>query len=160
MEKNAALIYQHQVWLTLFARWRYSDRTISQLKNSGNFRLIRKQSVSDLIIAYDGYVKSYVDNMQSEYILPLWRGMNEASVEIFKSTVVREKFKESSWKNSSIQLPEAPFFITGEEYTIRKFVNRLNQYALAIEWGNINIKNALKQAISIDSLIKKEYHLE
>ncbi len=160
MKKNAEQIYQHQIWLTLFARWRYSDRTISQLKNSGNFRLIRKQSVSDLIIAYDGYVKSYVDNMQSEYILPLWRAMNEASVEIFKSAVVREKFNTSSWYDSPIQLPEAPFFITDEKYTLQKFVNRLNQYALGIEWGNINIKNALEQAVKMDSLIKKEYHLE
>ena len=160
MEKNAAQIYQHQIWLTLFARWRYSDRTISQLKNSGNFRLIRKQSVSDLIIAYDGYVKSYVDNMQGEYVLPLWRAMNEASVDIFKSGVVRKKFNTSSWYDTPIQLPEAPFFITGEKYTLQKFANRLNQYALAIEWGNINIKNALGQAVKIDSLIKKEYHLE
>src|SRR5688572_3644046 len=79
MEKNAKRIYQHQVWLNLFARWIYSDRTISQLKNSGNFRLIRKKSVSDLIIDYDGYVTNYVGDMQSNYILPLWRAMNEAS---------------------------------------------------------------------------------
>ncbi len=160
MEKNAVQIYRHQVWLTLFARWRYSDRTISQLKNSGNFRLIRDQSVSDLIIAYDAYVKSYVDNMQSEYILPLWRAMNEASVEIFKSSVVREKFNTSSWSNSPIQLPEAPLFITNEKYILQKFVNRLNQYALAIEWGNINIKNTIESATKLDSLIKIRYHLK
>src|SRR5882672_3799878 len=53
LEKNAAQVYQHQVMLNLFAKWIYSDRTISQLKNSGNFRLIRKKPVSDQIIDYD-----------------------------------------------------------------------------------------------------------
>ena len=160
LEKNATRIYQHQVWLNLFARWRYSDRTISQLKNSGNFRLIRNKQTSNEIIEYDGYLRSYVDNMQSEYILPIWRGMNEASIEIFKSVVLRKKFNNTNWNESPIELPPAPFFITTEKYTLEKFINRLEQYALAIEWGNININNALGMAVKLDSLIKKEYHLK
>jgi hypothetical protein len=160
MKKNAAIIYQHQVWLNLFARWRYSDRTISQLKNSGNFRLIRKKSVYDIIIEYDGYVTNYVGDMQIEYILPLWRAMNEAGTEIFKSGVVRKKFNNSGWNDDAVQLPEPPFFITAEEYTLQKFINRLEQYAMAIEWGNINIKNALAMSAKMDSIIKKEYHLK
>jgi hypothetical protein len=160
MEKNAARIYQHQVWLNLFARWRYSDRTISQLKNSGNFRLIRNKQASNEIIEYDGYIRSYIDNMQSEYILPIWRGMNEAGIEIFKSVVVRNKFNTSSWYEAPVQLPGPPYFITGEKYKLQKFANWLEQYALAIEWGNINIKNALEKALKLDSLIRKEYHLK
>ena len=160
MEKNAGRIYQHQVWLSLFARWIYSDRTISQLKNSGNFRLIRNKPVSDLIIDYDGYVTNYVGNMQSEYILPVWRSMNEAVNEIFKSGVLRKKFKSTRWNESPVELPQPPFFITTEKYTLDKFINRLEQYALAIEWGNININNALVKAVKLDSLIKKEYQLK
>ena len=160
MQKNATRIYQHQVWLSLFARWIYSDRTISQLKNSGNFRLIRRKSVSDMIIDYDGYVTNYVGDMQSNYILPLWRAMNESSTEIFKSGIGRKKFKTTRWNESPIELPPPPFFITTEKYTLEKFVNRLEQYAMAIEWGNININNALYKAAKMDSLIKKEYHLK
>ena len=160
IEENATRIYQHQVWLNLFARWIYSDRTISQLKNSGNFRLIRKRSVSDMIIDYDGYATNYVGDMQQQYILPLWRSMNEASAEIFKSGVGRNKFKRARWEESPIELPQPPYFITAEKYTLEKFVNQLEQYALAIEWGNININNALEKAARLDSCIRTEYHLK
>jgi len=160
MDKNAKNIYQHQVMLNLFARWRYSDRTISQLKNSGNFRLIRKKIVSDWIINYDGYVRSYVDDMQNEYILPLWRAMNDASIEIFHAGVFRKYFKSGSWGFLPVELPETPYFLSAEKYKLQKFINQLEQYAVAIEWGNININNALDQAVKLDSLIKKEYHLK
>ena len=45
METNAGKIYQQQVILNLFFKWIYNDRTINQLKNSGNFRLIRKKNM-------------------------------------------------------------------------------------------------------------------
>jgi hypothetical protein len=35
----------------------YNDRTIEQLKNSGNFRLIRNQSVADSILYYDNIMR-------------------------------------------------------------------------------------------------------
>lgn len=160
LETNAVSIYKHQVWLNFFARWIYSDRTMSQLKNSGNFRLVRKRSVSDMIIDYDGYATNYVGDMQQQYILPLWRAMNEASAEIFRSGVGRKKFKLTGWNESAIELSQTPFFITTEKYLLEKFINRLEQYAMAIEWGNININNALEKAIKLDSAIKKEYHLK
>ena len=86
--------------------------------------------------------------------------MNESSTEIFKSGIGRKKFKTTRWNESPIELPPPPFFITTEKYTLEKFVNRLEQYAMAIEWGNININNALYKAAKMDSLIKKEYHLK
>ena len=160
MHKNAGKIYQHQVWLNFFARWIYSDRTISQLKNSGNFRLIRKKSVSDMIIEYDGFVTNYVGDMQQQYILPLWRVISDGSAGIFRTGIGRKKFKSTGWKESSVELSQPPYFISNEKYTLEKFVNQLEQYAMAIEWGNGNINNALKKAAKLDSLIKKEYHFD
>src|ERR1041385_719217 len=49
---SAKEIYHQQVWMPLYYKAVYSDRTIEQLKNSGNFRLIRNAAVSDAIIQY------------------------------------------------------------------------------------------------------------
>ncbi len=43
IEKNAKAIYQQAVWLHYYYKITYFDRTIGQLRNSGNFRLIRKK---------------------------------------------------------------------------------------------------------------------
>src|SRR5580658_3687743 len=37
----------------------YNDRTLEQLKNSGNFRLIRNKAVADSILFYDDAIKAY-----------------------------------------------------------------------------------------------------
>src|SRR5688572_13166472 len=76
MSDNAEKIYQHQVKLNIFHKWIYSDRTINQLKNSGNFRLIRKKNVSDAISAYDGFARNFVGNMQDVYIIPKFENIN------------------------------------------------------------------------------------
>src|SRR5574338_49849 len=48
-------IYRHLNKALDFWSFRYNDRTISQLKNSGNFRLIRNREIANKIISYDRF---------------------------------------------------------------------------------------------------------
>jgi hypothetical protein len=53
-------------YLGLFSRglpWRYYDRTIIQLRNSGSFRLVRNSKVSNAIMDYDVLMRDVKDNM-------------------------------------------------------------------------------------------------
>ena len=162
METNAGKIYQQQVILNLFFKWIYNDRTINQLKNSGNFRLIRKKNVSDEINAYDGYVRNFIGSMQVEYIIPQWEKMNNEGTEIFKSSVWRLYMKDilGEWKYKPIELPAEPYFISTEKNRILKFVNRLQKSATAFEWFNKITMIGLERAVKLDSLIRKEYNLK
>lgn len=162
MDNNAEKIYRHQVNLNLFYKCVFADRTINQLKNSGNFRLIRKKNVSDMISAYDGYVRNFVENMQDLYILPQWEKLSSQGTGIFKSSVFRQYMrdvKDGRW-NVPIRLPAKPYFISTEKINTQKFINLLQQYAVAIEWFNTNTMTALKTAADLDSTISKEYHLK
>ena len=161
MNTNAEKIYQHQVNLNLFYKCVFADRTINQLKNSGNFRLIRNKNVSDNINAYDGYVRNFVEDMQHMYIIPQWEKLNNQGTAIFKSSVFRQfmqNVKGVSW-DIPVQLPGKPYFISTEKIDIQKFINMLEQYAVAVEWFNTNTMTALKTAVKLDSTIRKEYHL-
>jgi hypothetical protein len=162
LEINARKIYQQQINLNLFFKWIYNDRTINQLKNSGNFRLVRKKNVSDQISVYDGYIRNFVGSMQDEYILPQLEKMNTEGTEIFKSSVWREYMKDitGEWNYKPIQLPPEPYFISTEKNRIQKFINRLQQSAFAIEWFNKLTIIGLEKAVKLDSLIRKEYHLK
>jgi hypothetical protein len=161
MDSNAEKIYQHQVILNLFYKCVFADRTINQLKNSGNFRLIRKRNVSDEINAYDGYARNFVENMQDVYIIPQWENLSSQGTGIFKSSVFRH-FRQNAngrW-DTPIQLPGKPYFISTEKVNIQKFINMLEQYAVAVEWFNSNTVNALDRALKLDSVIRKEYSLK
>lgn len=161
IDSHADKIYQHQVLLNLFYKWIYSDRTIDQLKNSGNFRLIRKKNVSDQISIYDGFVRNFVGNMQEAYVLPQWKNLNAAGTGIFKSSVFRQFLKDAgpAFDNVPIKLPAQPYFINIEKTELQKFINLLQQYAVAVEWFNTNTMFALNLNRKLDSLIRLDYHL-
>ena len=161
--KSANDIYQHQVWIYLYYKAVYSDRTIEQLKNSGNFRLIRNPAVSDAIIQYDGFVKNFVIAMQDEGVLEQWKRVDNCSAGIFKSVVFREWMK--GWisglpLNHDIQLPPAPYFLSTDKKQIDTYINLLDEYAVLNSWFIQNVQLAVNRAKNLDSLIKKEYRLE
>ncbi len=160
LDKNATEIYQHQVVLNFYNKWTYSDRTIDQLKNSGNFRLIRNKAVSDGISQYDGFIRNYISDMQNSLILKQWQSINEAGNDIFKSSVFREYLKNAQIAYYAVVLPTTPYFLTKDKIVLEKFINKLDQYAVSLDWFRLNIDRALQQNKALDSLIKKEYHLK
>ncbi len=160
LDKNATEIYQHQVILNLYKKWTYSDRTIDQLKNSGTFRLIRNKAVSDGISQYDGFIRNYINDMQNSLILKQWQGVNDAGNDIFKSSVFREYFKSGNFTRLAVVLPNTPYFLTNDKIVLEKFINKLDQYAVSLDWFRMNIDVALQKNKTLDSLIRKEYHVE
>lgn len=157
MQSHATEIYSHQVWISLYYKVIYTDRTIAQLKNSGNFRLIRKTNVSDAIIAYDTYVRNYVIQMQDDYVWFEASKLWDASNQVFKSSVFRTWLK-NGYNNNKLDLPDPPYFLAVEKSKIDNYINHLQTYAVACEWFLQNLKTANRQAESLDSLIKKMYH--
>jgi hypothetical protein len=163
LNKNAAEIYKHEIWLNLYYNHIYTDRTVEQLKNSGNFRLIRNKSVSDGIIEYDAYVKSFVINMQDEAILTQWRKTDDIRNTIFKAVVFKDWLKggfEKGFENRSVQLPPVPYFLSTEKKQVDVYINMLDKYSTVNSWFIQNTKMAVKKAEVLDSLIKKEYNLQ
>lgn len=160
LNKNAKEIYQHQVYLNLYNKWIYADRTIDQLKNSGTFRLIRNKIVSNEISKYDGFIRNYIDEMQKSLILKQWQGIADAGNDIFKSSVFREYFMSGNFTPHPVVLPNTPYFLTDDNLVFQKFINKLDQYAVSLDWFRDNIDRALQQNKTLDSLIRKEYHLE
>ena len=159
MNGNALEIYQQQVWTNLYYKAIYSDRTIEQLKNSGNFRLIRNTTVSDNIIKYDGFVRNFVISMQDMGLLDQWKRMDASGADIFKAVVFKEWMKER-FKVEAVRLPEPPYFLSTDKKQIDTYINLLLKYSTMNSWFIQNAETAVKTAASLDSLIKKEYHLD
>ncbi len=160
LDKRATEIYQHQVYLNRFTKWIYADRTIDQLKNSGNFRLIRNKAVSNGISTYDGFIRNFIDDMQRNLIQRQVADISDLGNNIFKSSVFREYFKSGRFSYHAVKLPDAPYFLTNEKFTLQKFINKLDQYAVSIDWFSVNINKALIQNMTLDSLIRREYNLK
>ena len=158
MNDRALEIYKQQVWTSLYYKAVYSDRTIEQLKNSGNFRLIRNTAVSDHIIKYDGFVKNFVISMQDMGLLEQWKRMDAAGTDIFKAIVFKD-WMTAQYKAEAVRLPEPPYFLSTDKKQIDNYINLLLKFSTMNSWFIQNTELAVKMAGSLDSLIKKEYRL-
>lgn len=159
MEDNAAMIYRHAVWLHDYVKITYFDRTIEQLKNSGNFRLIRNKTVSRHIMEYDGAMINNGLDMQNSYVFQRKEKLLDLSNNIFKASIVKNWFI-NTYGSFQIQLFDTPNFLTTDKSMIDRLINELNQYSLATTWFMGTLKDwIIPKAMQLDSIIKKEYHL-
>ena len=158
LDRNAAAIYHHQVFLHAYNKLVYSDRTIQQLKNGGNFRLIRKSTVSDNIIGYDGRINQ-LESMQDKLVLPRHLKINDGSSGIFKFGPLLRKHEKGN-EDITITLSAPPYFVSPTRERVDFVINDMQLYSLALMWFIANIEQALAEADQLSALIRKEYHLK
>ncbi|MEO7982472.1 MAG: hypothetical protein ABI688_00190 [Bacteroidota bacterium] len=138
---------------TLF---RYHDRTILQLKNSGNLRLIRNTDAADSITVYDNEaIKTILVQQDTE----------EEFRQNIAWTIIGKTFDGAVWdemndSNSKISRPvNNPSLITKDPILINEFHFKVVQLKATLVFTNRYIKKAIVSAENLLVVLKKEYHL-
>lgn len=123
-----------------------TDKTLQQLKNAGNLRLIRKQQIADSIAGYDFQVKKFQitsGELQSQF---------SKAFDDYQS-LVYDNLKEST-KNTSDYLISTDVASFKKYHNHIKLYKRLRQiYVLRLQELETRIKNLLL-------LLKEEYGVE
>jgi hypothetical protein len=157
-ERNPFLLYQCAAKLQNNNTFAYHDRTIKQLKNSGNFRLIRKKAVTDSLVEYDGLIENTISNIQESYnnLSDQRRALQN---QLFNSKFYRLVYN-LNFDSAVKQELKIIAIVKGKEEILFQFYNQLE----TLHWLNrarIRFHNQLLlQAISLIGSIKKEYHLK
>lgn len=157
-EENREMIYGMVALLIDFNDFIYSDRTIEQLRNSGNFRLIRKNNIADSLISYDSFIRVQLKEQEST-LLKLLLNLLSLQNELFDSDLVQAKFQELK-KDPSFIRRDSNYPIVNHPEKLFKYYNDLFTYRVGIRYL-INSEKGLKDwASKLLGLVKKEYHLE
>ncbi len=146
-----------------------NDNTILELKNSGNFRLIRKQNVIDGLMNYEKLKEQYVDlyNLQlreNDRAYPLIGSLFDARV--FDKMLVTQDttpFNEKAYamgsKNYLKKVPGNPQLRNHDPEKINLLIYYLHQRKASF-FGEIRFMKAQKiQVANLITLLNKEYHL-
>ncbi len=148
-----------------------NDNTITELKNSGNFRLIRNQDILNGLIDIEKIKGRYftlnsVAARESELLYPLIGNLFEASVfnQMVTTHATNNNFAEKDAANShksDFQKPAGnPQLRNFNKDIINQFTYYLHQKRSTFE-GEIKALSAEKLAdIVLVQLIDKEYHFE
>jgi len=148
----------------------YNDRTITQLKNSGSFRLIRNKVVANKIIAYDRFNNDAIKNIALQHN-KFYENATALRSRVFVEEIItgiHKKYKNdppppfiNSWIDSLITKKKMP--LTGEDQTtlLFEFKNALlalkRDYDGNMIWGYKTTQVLIEELIK---LIRENYHLK
>jgi hypothetical protein len=160
-ERNALLLYKSVALMRGYDNFEYHDRTIEQLKNGGNFRLIRRSAISDSIIDYDARIKSQLrdQEMQSNAI---YQTINFLQDKLFNAGFYGPYGDIDEIRVDSAFKINPQIFMTpkDKEAELFQYANHLQYYKLMTSYRLFTIHGLLRRATNLIELIKKEYHLE
>jgi hypothetical protein len=160
-QRNDLLTYKCARFMRFYNNFAYHDRTIIQLKNSGNFRLIKNSRLSDSLIDYDASIRSVLHDqeMQSNTI---WQNLNFLQDQLFNSSCYQfyDGDNVNPLDSAARHSPELIKMRKGKEEVLFEYYNRLEYYRQINEYRYYNNKFLLSHATNLIQMIKKEYHLK
>lgn len=141
----------------------HHDRTMTQLKYSGKFRIIKNKPVVDALIDYDSRLINLGKFEESQF---KWDIANNTLIDLAKvfDLTIAHQFEEASQQNmediTKVNYPADLGLVSYDENTLMHLRNTLIQGrtldALILKGNNY----ILKMNKSLDSLIRSEYLIE
>ena len=158
-ERNSLLLYKEAGFIRMYNSFQYHDRTIEQLKNAGNFRLLTKQNIADSLIDYDSEIKSRLRNIESVGNT-IFTNINFLQDEIFDTRYFSLRANDLILDSLLKVNPEIFNMVEGEKKKIFGYSNHLYFYK-----GNINIRlliiqSLINKANKLIEMIGSEYQLK
>lgn len=165
-------MYQRKLFITSLVNTYYympiqfSELTMSQLKYSGNFRLIRKHNVANALLQYEQGVNACKTNYD---LLPNYFHIYEnTNKELFNMTLARRAFKliEQDFNYVFLPLTEIEKLVDKGKYLDKNDLTLFSKYHDDVLYYQTTLNNVTnitaKQKSSADSLIqliRSEYKL-
>ena len=180
-----SLIYMLQTpginsrWSDLYYQARFSTRsrmyvasnnTFSELKSSGNLRLISKQSVVNALSDFQKIINSYlalsaIDKRESEMLYPSLAELFDATV--FDKMVISRNNPgnlssvDSSFVKDTLVKPQGnPQLLKHDAAAINRFIFYLHERKSSLTGEFSYLVQEKQTAAALIKLINKEYHLE
>ena len=164
-EKNTHLseMYYYARILAILKTYQYSNATVTQLKNSGSLRLIRKESIADSILQYD---------MRQEQVLGLdanitetLQGFRASMSKVFNALTLRDMIDLPNMKGDKgfgefVMKPEKPMPLITEDKTTINELSMSANFLMTLYQSEFKVMaSQASRATRLISLIKREYHL-
>ena len=131
-----------------------NDRTIEQLKSSGNLRLIRNKDISNEIMTYDQFIRQTLFEMDDEIEI---RGeYRRIASKVFRTTI----FHEMIASDTIVKPKDNPKLYTSNPDLVNELIGAIQYFKRVHQAQFIRSEKLLTQAKQLSDFIKKEYQLK
>jgi hypothetical protein len=152
-------IYFYARFLGRINEFKYHDRTIQQLKNSGSLRLIRNKKAADSITIYDNEAVKLILNQQ-DIERNLRNDILYTTIGKVLNGYVWNDMADTTNKAIISRITYNPSLMTSDEKLINEFVIKVVYLKTAYRLTSGNIEETIKTAENLLQFLKKEYHLK
>jgi hypothetical protein len=135
----------------------FSKRTINQLINSGNLRIIKNMLISDSIVLYDINTERTI-RQYSVYHDQYQQKAREISNKIFDSYYLVDYNRENV--ASLLETTISPKFLDDDEKLLKEYANSIYGGKGVLAIYVLILKSQYTQAVNIIELLNKEYDLK
>jgi len=158
---NERIIYQAIENATLWRHFNPNQRTITQLKNSGNFILISDKKAIDGILDYDNRLNNY--RPLNDNIRTYEHDVDTTQLRFTDYKIVRQIFNNQSKGLDFLSLTDVPVnarLINFQSSNRRVFSDKLKQMNIQQNIMLGQYESLYNQSIELIHLLSKEYRLE
>ena len=162
--------YRHMNEALNYWGFSYNERTLSQLKSSGDFLLIHNKAVADKMMAYDQFNYDEMKNIPMQHN-KFYENATALRSKVFLEQIItgiHQKYindvpavSENAWIDSLIKENKVPLTVESQATTLFEFKNALialkRDYDGNMFWGYTSDKKLMTDLIK---LIQENYHLE
>jgi len=136
--------------------FRYHDRTIQQLKNSGNLRLIRNNDAADSLTIYDNEVIKFL-LVQQGHEVDLRQHTRNLSGKIFDGFVWSKMADETG---KIVKPVGNPSLTTRDPALMSEFKFTIVTLKGTLALTNRVVEQAIQSARNLDEIYKNAYHIK
>ena len=155
---NSNRFYDHTRELARFTRYYPTDRTIQQLKNAGNMRLIRKWNVSNAITEYDSKTKflSEIDAQLNEQIIKY----RQYLIGFLDLSSYDKQNPVGSYMSDNVRTKGNPGFITRDMKTAKMIYNQAFTLKMFLQAAELSAEELFANSKQLLDLLQIEYQLK
>jgi hypothetical protein len=160
-ERNLMLLYRKAAFIRNYNSFEYHDRTIQQLKNGGNFRLLRNKAIADSLIDYDANILTELKDQEAQSNA-IYQQVNFVQDKIFNS-----KYFHVALQNQTSHILDSVFKMEPEVFDLllvpktdlMQYYNHLEFYRRMTSYRIGAMKILCRRAVKLIELLEKEYQL-
>jgi hypothetical protein len=144
-----------------YTGYSYNNRTIQQLKNAGNFRLIHNKLVGDSILLYDNWMNTIILTQYTDLKNTMYAYKEvEAKVVPYKELKLSGGYESLGFDSSDFAHTYKPTLLSRDKELLSLYYNRLFIHEALGQIFIFNLKNSGSYATTLLQFIQKEYHLK
>ena len=165
-EQNANLIYAYCIKYRYYnPEVQFSERTMSQLKNNGGLRLVKKSEVSNALSNYDQGIR-FCDR-QRDQVLHYYGVLDQTELALFDFGPIKPLWDSLfSADVLSVPIPAMVKYLEGKvhlqaatEDQFKRYMNEIIYDQVAVAIYNNDLAAQKDRAVSLIGLIQKKYGL-